>query len=96
MKSNIETYLRLKPILPNEINHFYNNHQDSFLSNNNNEINNNEILLGNIEYEISSNGKVINIHVPEEMRKGYVNNMKKSYDFQFNDIFEQFNSRANF
>ena len=23
------------------------------------------------------------------MRKGYVNNMKKSYDFQFNDIFEQ-------
>ena len=89
MKSNIETYLRLKPILPNEINHFYNNHQDSFLSNNNNEINNNEILLGNIEYEISSNGKVINIHVPEEMRKGYVNNMKKSYDFQFNDIFEQ-------
>ena len=48
-------------------------HQDSFLSYNNNEINNNEILLGNIEYEISSNGKVINIHVPEEMRKGYVN-----------------------
>ena len=56
-------------------------HQDSFLSNNNNEINNNEIFLGNIEYEISSNGKVINIHVPEEMRKGYVKILYDSFPY---------------
>lgn len=88
MKSNIETYLRLKPLLSNEINHYNNNHQESFISNNNYNELNNELSLGSIEYEIGNSG-YINIHVPEEMRKGYVNNMKKSYDFKFNDIFEQ-------
>ena len=86
MKSNIETYLRLKPLLQNEIKHYNNNYQDSFISNDNDI--NNDLSFGAIEYEINNNG-FINIHVPEQMRKGYVNNMKKCYDFKFNDIFEQ-------
>ena len=86
MKSNIETYLRLKPLLQNEIKHYNNNYQDSFISNDNDI--NNDLSFGPIEYEINNNG-FINIHVPEQMRKGYVNNMKKCYDFKFNDIFEQ-------
>jgi hypothetical protein len=39
-----------------------------------------------INYELKNN--FIEIRVPEEMRKGYVNNLKKSYEFKFTGIFD--------
>jgi hypothetical protein len=58
VKTQIETYLRIKP----------------------------EESEG-IEYETKNN--FIDIKIPEEMRKGYVNNLKKFYDFKFTGIFDK-------
>ena len=42
-----------------------------------------------INYEIDNNIKNrIFIHTPEELRQGYINNMRKSYEFKFSGIFE--------
>jgi kinesin family protein 6/9 len=57
VKTQIETYLRLKP-----------EESDS------------------IEYDIKNN--FIDIKIPEDLRKGYVNNLKKSYEFKFTGIFD--------
>ena len=74
MKSNIETYLRLKPLLEEK-------------DNNNND--NKKIKCKMINYEIENIQKnKIFIHIPEELRQGYINNMKKSYEFKFTGIFE--------
>ena len=74
MKSNIETYLRLKPLLED---------------NDNNTNDNKKIKSKMINYEIESNQRnKIFIHIPEELRHGYINNMKKSYEFKFTGIFE--------
>ena len=73
MKSNIETYLRLKPLLEE--------------SDNNN--NDNKKIPKMINYEIDNSQKnKIFIHIPEELRQGYINNMRKSYEFKFSGIFE--------
>ena len=100
MKSNIETYLRLKPLITNEINQnqqtnnslfnstlssIYNNL--NYQSENQTQLNLTENQI--IDYTLNTQKNQITIHIPDEMRKGYVNNMKKSYDFQFNGIFEQ-------
>ena len=100
MKSNIETYLRLKPLITNEINQnqqtnnslfnstlssIYNN--INYQSENQTQLNLTENQI--IDYTLNTQKNQITIHIPDEMRKGYVNNMKKSYDFQFNGIFEQ-------
>ena len=100
MKSNIETYLRLKPLITNEImqnqqtnNSLFNSTLSSLYYNLNNQseyqtqlnLTENQI----IDYTLNSQKNQITIHIPDEMRKGYVNNMKKTYDFQFNGIFEQ-------
>ena len=71
MKSNIETYLRLKPIL------------------NENENDNKNIKSKMINYQIDPNQKnKISIYIPDDLRQGYINNMKKSYEFKFTGIFE--------
>ena len=74
MKSNIETYLRLKPLLEE----------------NDNKTNDNKKIKNKmINYEIESNQKnKIFIHIPEELHQGYINNMRKSYEFKFTGIFE--------
>ena len=104
MKSNIETYLRLKPIITNQQiqnqqnnNSLFNSTLSSLYNNLNNQTENqtqlnfpeNQI----IDYTLNQKKNQITIHIPEEMRKGYVNNMKKTYDFQFNGIFEQNSSQ---
>ena len=104
MKSNIETYLRLKPIITNQQiqnqqnnNSLFNSTLSSLYNNLNNQTENqtqlnfpeNQI----IDYTLNSQKNQITIHIPDEMRKGYVNNMKKTYDFQFNGIFEQNSSQ---
>ena len=38
-------------------------------------------------YETSSTN--LDIRVPDDLRKGYVNNLKKSYDFKFSGIFDK-------
>jgi kinesin family protein 6/9 len=63
VKSNIETYLRIKP--PKNI-------EDSP-----------ELL-----YEIKSSN-FLELKIPDEMRKGYVNNLKRTYEFKFNGIFDK-------
>ena len=74
MKSNIETYLRLKPLLE---------------ENDNNINDNKKIKCKMINYEIEKNQKnKIFFHVPEELSQGYINNMRKSYEFKFAGIFE--------
>ena len=74
MKSNIETYLRLKPLIDD---------------NENNIIDNKRFKSKMINYEIDNNIKNrIFIHTPEELRQGYINNMRKSYEFKFSGIFE--------
>ena len=102
MKSNIETYLRLKPLIINGIstqqnNNSNNNSTFSSLYNINiqNEFQNQQNLIENqiMDYSLNQSKNQISIHIPDEMRKGYVNNMKKSYDFQFNGIFEQNSSQ---
>ena len=73
MKSNIETYLRLKPLLEES----------------DNNINDNKKIPKMINYEIDNSQKnKIFIHIPEELRQGYINNMRKSYEFKFTGIFE--------
>ena len=104
MKSNIETYLRLKPIITNQQiqnqqnnNSLFNSTLSSLYNNLNNQTENqtqlnfpeNQI----IDYTLNQKKNQITIHIPDEMRKGYVNNMKKTYDFQFNGIFEQNSSQ---
>ena len=100
MKSNIETYLRLKPLITNEImqnqpinNSLFNSSLSSLYNNLNNQSENQTQLNLTenqiIDYTLNSQKNQITIHIPDEMRKGYVNNMKKTYDFQFNGIFEQ-------
>jgi kinesin family protein 6/9 len=102
MKSNIETYLRLKPLIINGISNQQNNNSNnnstfSSLYNINiqNEFQNQQNLIENqiMDYSLNQSKNQISIHIPDEMRKGYVNNMKKSYDFQFNGIFEQNSSQ---
>lgn len=39
-----------------------------------------------LEYDIQD--KTIDIKVPDDLRKGYVNNLKKSYDFKIDGIFD--------
>ena len=74
MKSSIETYLRLKPLIED-------------IENNNND--SKKIKSKMINYEIDNNIKnKVFIHIPEELRQGYINNMKKSYEFKFTGIFE--------
>ena len=74
MKSNIETYLRLKPLL-----------EESDININDNKKSKTKM----INYEIDSNQKnKIFIHIPEDLRQGYINNMRKSYEFKFTGIFE--------
>jgi kinesin family member 6/9 len=78
VKSNIETFLRIKKNLNSENLTGSNFHTDS--NSNSNELN----------YEIKNKDKnILEVRVPEEMRKGYVNNLKKSYEFKFNEIFDQ-------
>jgi kinesin family protein 6/9 len=73
MKSSIETYLRLKPLLEEN-----DNNSDS-----------KKLKSKMINYEIDNNQKnKIFVHIPDELRQGYVNNMKKSYEFKFTGIFE--------
>jgi kinesin family protein 6/9 len=75
VKSNIETFLRIKKYLNSE-----NNPHNSHASDTPSELN----------YETKNKEKnFIEVKVPEEMRKGYVNNLKKSYEFKFNEIFNQ-------
>ena len=98
MKSYIETYLRIKPLLINSNNNTKNNSTNistlsSYIHNNNNinddsfsETNGNSINSNSIEYDINKN--IFSIKIPENLRTGYVNNLKKTYDFHFNGIFD--------
>ena len=72
MKSNIETYLRLKPLLEQK-NNKYKNEKSKM-----------------IKYRIDKdkNKSKIYIEIPKEYNQGYLNNLTKSYEFKFNDIFE--------
>ena len=72
MKSNIETYLRLKPLLEQKNNKFKNEKSKM------------------IKYRIDKdkNKSKIYIEIPKEYNQGYLNNLTKSYEFKFNDIFE--------
>lgn len=38
-------------------------------------------------YETKNNS--LEIRIPEEQRKGYVNNLKKMYDFKFSGVFDK-------
>ncbi len=58
VKTQIETFLRIKPKNDNSI-----------------------------DYSLKDN--FIDIKVPENQRKGYVNNLKKSHDFKFSGLFDQ-------
>jgi hypothetical protein len=58
VKTQIETFLRIKPSNDNSMDYFI---KDNF----------------------------IDIKIPENQRKGYVNNLKKSYDFKFSGLFNQ-------
>ncbi len=40
-----------------------------------------------IDYIIKDN--FIDVKIPDSQRKGYVNNLKKSYDFKFSGLFDQ-------
>lgn len=84
MKSNIETFLRLKPISI-----------DLPLNNSNVNINtsNEDYINSEIEYEIDNSSNAINIKMPNEHIKGYVNNNQKSYSFVHNGIFDQSSSQ---
>lgn len=73
VKSNIETYLRIRPC---------NNS-----SGNNNSISNYEDT-NELIYDIR-NSNLLEVRVPDDMRKGYVNNLKRTYDFKFNEIFDK-------
>ena len=88
MKSNIETYLRLKPLLPSDYTNLPSNNNtiiyEQPLDPNNTQEN---ILYPNIDYQLSKNNNLITIQIPDDLRRGYVNNLKKSYDFKFTDIF---------
>ena len=97
MKSYIETYLRIKPLLVNSNNNTKNNSTNistlsSFIHNNNNvnddsfSENNNNTINSSIEYDIKKN--IFSLKIPENLRTGYVNNLKKTYDFHFNGIFD--------
>ena len=98
MKSYIETYLIIKPLLINSNNNTKNNSTNistlsSYIHNNNNinddsfsETNGNSINSNSIEYDINKN--IFSIKIPENLRTGYVNNLKKTYDFHFNGIFD--------
>ncbi len=74
VKSNIETFLRIKPF------------KKSFLEDNSDNSNT------ELNYEIS-NSNFIKVKIPEEQRKGYVNNLKKSYEFKFDSIFAKTTSQ---
>lgn len=87
MKSNIETYLRLKPILNPRGRNNLDSYNDALSISNHNIIDNPE--NSSIEYQINKNKNLISVRIPEEFTKGYVNNTKKTYDFKFNGIFEQ-------
>lgn len=88
MKSNIETYLRLKPLLPSDYTNSPNSNNtiiyEQPLDPNNTQEN---IMYPNIDYQLSKNNNLITIQIPDDLRRGYVNNLKKSYDFKFTDIF---------
>ena len=78
VKSNIETFLRIKKNLNPENYTSGNIHTDSHSYSN------------ELNYEIKNKDRnIVEVKVPEEMRKGYVNNLKKSYEFKFNEIFNQ-------
>jgi hypothetical protein len=62
VKTQIETYLRIKPTQDNPI-----------------------------DYSIKDN--FIDIRIPDDQRKGYVNNLKKSYDFKFTGLFDRDSSQ---
>lgn len=42
-------------------------------------------------YETSNTS--LEIRIPEEQRKGYVNNLKKMYDFKFSGVFDKKSSQ---
>ncbi len=70
VKSNIETYLRIKPSeTTDETNH--------------------NTTSSDIIYNVK-NSSSLELKVPDEMRRGgYVNNLKKAYDFKFTGIFDR-------
>lgn len=40
-----------------------------------------------------TNNNCLDIRIPEEQRKGYVNNLKKMYEFKFSGIFNNKSSQ---
>jgi kinesin family protein 6/9 len=87
MKSNIETYLRLKPLLPSDYTNSSNNNNTIIYEQPLDPNNQDNIMYPNIDYQLSKNNNLITIQIPDDLRRGYVNNLKKSYDFKFTDIF---------
>ena len=87
MKSNIETYLRLKPLLPSDYTNSPNNNNTIIYEQPLDPNNQDNIMYPNIDYQLSKNNNLITIQIPDDLRRGYVNNLKKSYDFKFTDIF---------
>ena len=87
MKSNIETYLRLKPLLPSDYTNSPNNNNTIIYEQPLDPNNQDNIMYPNIDYQLSKNNNLITIQIPDDLRRGYVNNLKKSYDFKFTDVF---------
>ena len=72
MKSNIEIYLRLKPLIDN----------------NNDNTKNSKSKMIKYEIEENNNKNKIYLQIPNEYNhQGYINNFKKSYEFTFKGIF---------
>ena len=66
MKSNIEIYLRLKPLIDN----------------NNDNTKNSKSKMIKYEIEENNNKNKIYLQIPNEYNhQGYINNFKKSYEF---------------
>jgi kinesin family protein 6/9 len=85
VKSNIETFLRIKPS-DNIISHM---HSNSMAIEEIRELIDNRMNLNEMNYELNDNNRVLEITMPDEMRKGYINNLRKTYEFKFNGVFDK-------
>ena len=83
VKSHIETFLRIRPseYVIGQINsnsmtsREYSDRYDVITDSN------------EMNYEVNNNN-LIEIKLPEEMRKGYVNNLKRTYEFKYDGVFD--------
>jgi kinesin family protein 6/9 len=88
VKSNIETFLRIKPseYLIKQI------HSNTMTSRDSSDRYDVVIDSNEMNYEVN-NSNSIEIKVPDDLRKGYVNNLKRTYEFKYDGVFDKTSSQ---